>query len=180
MKAAHEVAFLGRVIPTSEAIVRAMRAELELYWLRVARANTAEHALPELAIRVDIASNNTDLIDSALSLVDRLDEVRSYLLGSSKELEGEARSFFTRIGVTDADYASVPYYENPFINRDWEMLALGMANLSRLLRTALLQVRLRELEEALSRDTSNAALTAEVDTLRAEFLEYAKNISYSD
>lgn len=66
----------------------------------------------------------------------------------------------SKIGCNVEKLNSIPYYENPFINRDWELINLGLPNWLNSIKLSFLNLKLRLLEYEAQGDTDNISMEA--------------------
>ena len=59
---------------------------------------------------------------------DRAKELLKYFDESCERYQSDLEALFDRLGIDKSLIDSIPYYENPFISRDFEMRALGINN----------------------------------------------------
>lgn len=77
------------------------------------------------------------------------------IYASNGELPGDLEGFIQKLGCDCEKIKDIPYYENPFINRDWEAFNLGIPNWMNALKLSFLNLKVRLLEYEIQRKYTN-------------------------
>ena len=80
--------------------------------------------------------------------------------------------------VTPID--AIPYYENPFFNRNWEYHNLGSANWLQRINIDLVHLEVKYLEEYLITNSDDLKAQKRLDDLMPILEEYASNAMHVD
>lgn len=175
MKRAHEALVANAPFrPTDEVVARVFR-ESEQYWLAVGTANLEEHIVPDLRVPIDPNASPRQLLEQVHDTLLRLSSVHGEISQSYEILNDDIRATMENAGLDVQRWDAIPHYENPAIGRDWELVNLAFPNLESRMFVALAQMKLFLLEAELRLTPHNATLRAEVERLRAEFLQGARS-----
>lgn len=180
IKSAHEQRYQTQSFNVSDELVSKLVADMERYWRQLEVLNTIEHDLPNLAIEVNAKGTFFEIIATARDLVNDIEEINEYFDESDQLLLPDLFKFLEQYGIDVTKIKSLPYYESPFINRNWEMRNLRFRNDIQKLRIALLHVEIKFLEEYLKVSPGNADATDRMEELKESFKEIAQRAIHAD
>jgi hypothetical protein len=180
MKAEHEAQFAGKPFHAPDATIAAIQREAESFWISVARANTEEHVVPDLRIVIDVKATPLELFKQIRRKLGQLAALHDLLSKSLDNLNRDVTATLQKAGYSTALWESLPYYENPTGNREWEIRAIGLPNFVTMISVLIDQLELRYLEAAIAQAPADPVLRARVEALRAQVLEYADGIGHID
>lgn len=109
-----------------------------------------------------------------------LEQLTDLLREWDYKLNDEVRAFLAKAGYDLVIYDAVPYYENPFANRAWEIHNMGIPNRFTTIRVITLQLEVRFLEEYLKTHANDGAAILRFKEAKAELLEVAHSAGYAD
>lgn len=112
--------------------------------------------------------------------VDRIAELLSYFAEADTTLNDEIRQHLKSLGYDLATFDSVPYFKNPFLNRNWEMHALAANNAHTDLVIAVKQAEVRFLEEYVKTHPNESEALAALETAKQELHVMAVSAGYAD
>lgn len=141
----------------------------------------AEHfKLNDHGLAMDfISSKHTlDLLNIFSENISGLQNMLSSIASSNDKLEHDLRELMQKIGCDSEKLNLIPYYENPFINRDWETIALGFPNLMNALRLSFLNLQVRLLEYEVQRNESEEYIKS-LNKAKKELFDFI-GVSYVD
>jgi len=180
MKSAHEQKFQTQSFNVSDDLVSKLMSDMESYWRQIEVLNTIEHDMPDLAIEVNAKGTFREIIALARGLVKDIEEVDEYFDESDRLLMPDLLKFLEQNGIDSTKIRSVPYYENPFVHRNWEMRNLRLRNDIKKLRIALLHVEIKFLEEYLKVSPGDATAAGRFEELKNAFKEIAQKAIHVD
>lgn len=124
---------------------------MEKYWSDIERLNKFDHIFSDSGLAMDINSRNSffDVIASAYDAVNGIEFLLESFHKSDEELKSDFAALLIKNGIPPELFSDIPYYENPFENRNWESHNLGTPNWLQRLRIDLVHIEVKFLEEYL-------------------------------
>lgn len=180
MKYQHESMHGQKPFKVNEAFLHTLETEMQAYWSKLQDANERLHVAPEFAVKLNIGTSAVDQFAEAAKAVSRLSEILSGFAEADSALNEEIKSHLTALGYDLAAYDIVPYYENPFFNRNWEMHALAANNTLTDLVVVLKQAEVRFLEEYVKTHSNETEAIARLEAAKEELHEMAVSAGYAD
>lgn len=180
IKAQHEAVHGGKVFKVDESVIFQLEADMLKYWASVERANKAEHVAPDFAVEIGAHKAPVELFEALHKSAAGIEQFTNMLREWDYTLNDEVRAFLIKQGYDLAAYDAVPYYENRFANRGWEIHNLGIPNAFTELQVLLLQVEVRFLEEYLKTHGNDGAANIRFAHVKNELLEMARSAGYAD
>jgi len=179
IKENHESKFTEKGKEASKEMIRQVLFEANYFWEKQA-AKTFE--LEDLKIERDFEKALFDLFDE---LEDHIRTIQNYCdlcanSDNSETLRTDLKDLFSKAGIDSTELEKVPYYENPFENRNWEMHNIGRPNFFSHISLCLNQLKVKTAEEILKCNPDNKALASLIDKLRTTFEEDFNNSYYVD
>ena len=169
MKDEHEAKFLGKEFEVSDETVKKIIEEINEYWSGIKKVQLTEHPYPDFAIPFnEKADFNTTLrnLNKILKSLRRLCEIFDE---SDERLDEDCRALLKKLKYDISAYEALPYYENPFVNRNWEYRALGIHNHFARIQILIKQLELKYMEERLKSELGNEELSNRYNKLKTEF-----------
>lgn len=178
MKAAHEAAHSGRRFEADEKVIAAVAADMERYWATVGYLHEYEHAAGEFKAPVDVNATFDDVADSARQAVTELTACAKILQDDT--LYHDALTFLQGLGYDTSAVENAPGHSNPFFQRSWDVVQLGLRNW--LIRLSILidQMDLLFTSERLKTQPQDAAAIAKLRALKECFLRAATHVGLAD
>ncbi|PXX17925.1 hypothetical protein C8R27_102165 [Nitrosomonas ureae] len=180
IKATHEAAHGKKTFKVDESVIFQLESEMLKYWADVEKANNFEYVAPEFSVEIDKNKSPKELFAALYEAASNLEEFTNMLREWNYTLDNEIRSFLLKAGYDTTSYDAIPYYENPFANRAWEIHNLGIPNKFTDLTTLLLQVEVRFLEEYLKTHANDGVTTLRFKEAKTELMEMARSAGYAD
>lgn len=180
IKANHDALHGKKTFKVDESVIFQLESEMLKYWAEVERTNKVDHVAPEFSVEIDPPKSPKELFMALHEVASSLEQFTDMLQEWDYTLNDEVRAFLGKAGYDLAAYDAVPYYENPFANRAWEIHNLGIPNRFTDLRTLMLQVEVRFLEEYLKTHANDGIATLRFKEVKAELLEVARSAGYAD
>ena len=176
IKKEHEDTYKKFYFSIEEGVLRKITASIESYWDRIDRLNRLEHvAPPDVAVSIDARASFSKVVESCRETLQWMSSRHDALRESSEELRGDFRKLLTTNGVDASVFDAVPYYENPFVNRDWETHHVSLPNGIQRLQVDLLHLEIKFLEECLKSNGGSQEVQIRLDQLREQFAEMARS-----
>lgn len=180
MKRQHESKHGQKPFKVNEAFLHRLEAEMQSYWSGLQSAHEKLHVAPKFAVRLSIGTTATDQFADVTKAVSRLSEILVGFADSDSALNEEIRSHLATLGYDLTAYDDVPYYTNPFFNRNWEMHALAANNTLTDLVVVLKQVEVRLLEEYVKTHSNETEAIERLKATKKELYEIAISAGYAD
>lgn len=179
MKREHELQYAQKPFKVNEAFLYRLENEMEEYWTTISDAHHA-HVIPELAVPIPIGIPAAEQFSDLYRSVQRLSEIVGDLSTKDAKLNDEIRNHLIKLGYDLVSYDSVPYYENPFFNRNWETHTLAVTNTLTDIIVALKRAEVRFLEEYVKTHFNESAVLERLDKAKAELQHMAVSAGYVD
>jgi hypothetical protein len=180
MKREHEALHGQKPFKVNEAFLHRLNWEMEGYWTALLDANRNGHVVPDLAVSVRVGTPASEQFADLYKSLARLDELHQHLLRTDESLNDEVRDHLASLGYDLSAYDAVPYYKNPCINRNWEMLNLAVPNTYTDLVVALKQTEVRFLEEYVKTHFNESAVLEKLEEAKGELHKMAVSAGYVD
>lgn len=171
----HEALFAKSDFKIDESALYKIIAEMDRYWAEVERLNTLEHTMAELAFSIDVRSSFLGLVESCKENIAHLSSFHDAFRDSDDALQQDFERMLQRKGLEPNVFDDVPYYENPFQNRNWELHNLGIPNRMQRLRIDLMHMEIKYFEEFLKTNSKDVAAHDRLAELKKQFAELAQN-----
>ena len=179
MKAEHESVVLEGVFQADASVVSQVEREMESYWSALARRQK-DHPVPDLAVEIESAASGTAVFQDLFTQLKRVKELLEHYRFSDERLPEDLEQLLLRIGYDLTPLKSVSYYENPFVQRNWEHHNLGSPNVLLDLNKLLFHAELLYLAEYSKLHTINDTAKARMEEIKSELLEIAGSAGYFD
>ncbi|MDO9012220.1 MAG: hypothetical protein Q7U78_10515 [Gallionella sp.] len=180
MKHEHESKHGQKPFKVNEAFLHRLESEMEAYWTAIENDNRNTHVAPEFAALIPIGTPASQQFADAYLSLERLGQILADLSTKDGTLNEEIRHYLALLGYNLKSYDAVPYYENPFFNRNWETHALAVTNTCTDLIVALKQSEVRFLEEYAKTHSNESTVLQRLDTAKSELREMAVSCGYVD
>lgn len=178
MKAEHEFSFSGDHYRVSTDILWRLKQDIEKFWQEIDRLKS-EHLIPDFAIPVENLENG-ELFDSARESISVIDDIFFELRRSDDTLCDDVRELLGKPEMDLAVFEAMPYSENPFQGRNWEMLELASRNAIGRLLVLLEQLEVRFYEKAVEADPSDVLLRKRLERARNSLKDSACSAGLAD
>ena len=128
IKQVHEATLKASRFQIKEAELLKPLKEMEKFWERIERLNRVEHSMQELAFEINAKWAFFDILSSIRDAIDSIGELLDWSRKRDEPLPEELRAMLIRRNIATSLLSDVPYYENPFENRNWELHNLATPN----------------------------------------------------
>lgn len=180
IKLNHEALYSKAPFSINTSNLIRLSAEMDQYWQEVEFANKQGHANPDLALRINTRSSFPHTLRAIrrdlATLMAELDALRQ----SDDQLPSEIASFLKSLRYNVSRIESIPYWQNPFANRNWETHNLAITNILSQLDVKLRTLELRYYEEYLKARPDDLTTRKRLDRLKRDFLRLAKSAIHAD
>lgn len=178
IKQVHEAAHEASHFQIKETELLKLAKEMEKFWHRIERLNRIEHSMPELAFEINTKGTFFDILSSIRNAIDSIESLLDLLRRSDEELPRDFRSLLIRRNIAPNLFSGVPYYENPFEIRNWEIHNIGTPNWLQKVRIDLVHLEVKYLEEYVLSHAQEAAAERleKAKTYLAELAQHAAHV----
>lgn len=180
IKRRHESLHGEKPFKINESFLHRLEAEMQTYWNEVEVANAEKHVAPDFTVRLNVRLPATKQFAEISAAVDRIAELHRYFAETDSTLNDKIRQHLKSLGYDLSAFDSVPYWKNPFFNRNWEMHALAASNAHTDLIVAVKQAEVRFLEEYAKTHPNEADALAALETTKQELHIMAVSAGYAD
>lgn len=182
IKNEHEQLFKTSNFKIDEAELYKISGEMEKYWEDIELLNTIKHMSADSGLAMEINGKATfaDVIASARNAINGIENLLNILHESDKTLEDDFLSLLKKKEISKVQFDDIPYYENPFINRNWELHNIGTPNWLERVRIDLIHIEVKYLEEYLKTNKDDFAAKLTFDNARNELKKYAQTATHVD
>lgn len=179
MREEHESA-QTHVYRISYATLSKLATETAEFWNDVELLNTVKHMFPEEALRINAHGSFADILQNVIFLINDIEEVGEYFRESDDLLMEDLLKFCEKLGFATSKIKEVSYYENPFVNRNWEMLNLRFRNALMKMCVLTLQLEIKYLEEYLKMNGHDLVARDRFAAAKSEFRSIAQRCGLAD
>jgi hypothetical protein len=182
IKRGHEQMFLKSDFKLDEAELYKLSFEMEKYWIDVDRLNKIDHIFADSGLAIEVNDNSSffDVIESAYAAVNGIRNLLELLHKSDKSLKVDFEALLAKKGISPELFNDIPYNEDPFKSRNWELHNLGTPNWLQRLRIDLMHLEVKYLEEYLKMHSHDVKAKTSFEKAKEELKEYAKTAIYID
>lgn len=180
IKFEHEAIFEKSDFKIDEAALFKIMTEMEIYWAKIERLNTLEHSLAERAFDIDAKASFLDIMRTFQENIDYLSSLHDSFRESDERLQVDFEHLLERKGIDPKLFCDIPYYENPFQNRNWELHNLGIPTRMQRLKIDLMHMEIKYIEEFLKTNSKDKQAKERLEHLKVAFAKIAQHASVVD
>lgn len=182
MKLNHEQLFEKDSFKIDEAVLHKLKNQMDEYWQKIECANKLEHVFQDsgLAMEVNGKASFFEVMQSAHSAIAGIEHLLESFHKSDESLLEDLQAILEKCGLDATGIDSIPYYENPFFNRNWEYHNLGSVNWLQRIRIDLVHLEVKYLEEYLITNSDDLKAKNRLEELKSVLEEYARNAMHVD
>jgi len=164
----HELKYSESGKEADKEMIRQILFEVQYFWDRQVKK---EFELEDMKIERDF---NQGIFELIKELTDNIYTVREYCemcseSDSTSKLQSDLLELSNKAGVDFSKFEVIPYYENPFINRNWEMHNIGRRNFFSHISLSLNQLKVKIIDELLKSNPDDIKLKKLAEEYRKEF-----------
>lgn len=179
IKKNHELRFTEKGREASKEMIYQIQSEINYFWKR---QSSKTFELEDFKIK---RSFDKDILDLIEELEEYIEAIRDYceLCSESESSESillDLKILLERVGLDISIFEKIPYFENPLIDRNWEMHNIGRPNLFSHISLCLNQLKVKIIEELLKSDPENKTLKILVEEFRNDFEQNFDDSYYVD
>lgn len=142
---------------------------------KVQKNNSKELSL-ELSNNLTVKSSTDNLNYS----IDQVIKTFQLLQESNKLIDTDIRAIIRRIGADEEKYNQIPYYENPFVKRDWEILNLRANNSIMMLQVRILELIISIYREIVDDGYKDSYFTEKLESVEKELMDLSDGTMIAD
>jgi len=179
-KREHEAKYEKSDFKIDEVALFKIMGEMESYWARIERLNTLEHSMAELALDINAKGSFFDIVNSCQENIGYLSKFHDNFHESDKKLQMDFDYLLGKKGIDPKVFNDIPYYENPFLYRNWELHNLGIPNRMQRLKIDLMHMEIKYLEEFLKTNSKDQQSRERLEHLKKAFAKLAQHATVFD
>ncbi|HEX7729225.1 MAG TPA: hypothetical protein VF392_09330 [Terracidiphilus sp.] len=180
MKHEHERSYSQNPYKVNEAFLYKIERQMDEYWAAISNANEHYHVIPELAVHIATGTPASEQFMEVYKALERLSEFVTRLWNSDISLNEDIKSYLMSLGYDLTAYDAVPYYSNPFFNRNWEIHFLGVQNSRTDVYVGIKLAEVRFLEEFVKSHPTDTSAIEKLESVKCELKELATSAGYAD
>jgi len=179
IKQNHESQFTESGKKISNEMLEQISRESNYYW---SRQKEKEFELDDLKMKTDFNFSESQLFNEIIKAIDLIYNYCNTCAesDSSETLEKDLKLLLKRAGLCYNEIEKIPYYENPFSQRNWEYHNLGLPNHFANITMKVFQLRVKTFENLLKLNPGNEELKRDLENYRKEFEEHYDNSYHHD
>lgn len=179
IKKHHELKFTEKGREASKEMIYQIQSEINYFWNR---QSSKTFKIEDLKIKRNF---NIDILELIVELEEHIEAIRNYCdlstkSESSESIELDLKRLLEKVGLNILIFDENPYYENPLMNRNWELHNIGRPNLFSNVSLCLNQLKVKTVEELLKRNPEKESLKILLEKFRKEFEENYDDSYYVD
>ena len=179
IKSEHENNSKLALFKIDESNLHKILDESEKYWDKIEKLNNEQHRHQDMAITVDHLASFGDVTEDLNKLFGIVETFFSDFDRSDNRLLIDLKKIFEDLQLDFNLISNIPYYDNPFENRNWEKHNIGVPNISSKIRMLLVQLEIKYLDEYLKTNNDQASKEKYVE-LKEKFEILASSSTYID
>lgn len=180
LKYKHERKYLNDNFKIDESLIYALSLEFSKYWSEIEFLNTKKHVCKEMSIEVNANASFFEIQKEIHSLYFDLENICHHFEKSDDNLMSDLLSLMQKLKYDTNLIEQIPYYENPFINRSWEMRNIGQKNIFLKINIKLVHLEIKYIEQYLKTNSDDATIKNRLKYLMKEFNLLSKSSVYYD
>lgn len=180
MKLDHELKFESYGYQIDYEVLSKISAEMEHFWYKIKNLNTVGHQIPDLAMEIRSDATYLELVTVIREDLNSLEGFCDSLRENDDTLETEVEALLEKHNIDPSFLEQIPYYEKPYVNRNWEAHCLGIPNFITSIRLNIDLIELKYLHLHLVVYPSDLYAKKRVKILKKQVEEYANCVSHRD
>ena len=155
---------------------------MEKYWADIDRLNKLDHMFADSGLVMDVKGGHSffDVIASAYDAMNGIESLLKLFHESDVSLKADLEALLIRKDLSPELFHDIPYYENPFENRNWDAHNLGTPNWLQSLRIDLVHIEVKYLEEYLKTHSDDLQGKANFEKAKETLKKYASTAMHAD
>lgn len=182
IKNEHEQLFEKSNFKLDESVLVKLSYEMEQYWNDIDRLNKLEHLFldSQLSMEVNGKNNFFEVIKSIYEAVEGIENLLNFLYISDKDLVNDFNTLLIEKGIKPEIFGDIPYWQNPFVNRNWELHNLASHNWLQRLKIDIVYIEVKYLEEYLKTHSYDRIAQERFEIAKKALKNHAQNAMYVD
>ncbi|GAB4532355.1 MAG: hypothetical protein Tsb0014_16750 [Pleurocapsa sp.] len=182
IKNEHEQLFEKSDFKIGESELAKLSYEMNKYWSDIERLNKIDHIFLDSGLVMEIDGQNSffEVIKSAYDTVENIDTLLESLHDSDRALIDDFTQLLAIKGKSAEIFDDISYYQNPFVNRNWELHNIGKPNFITKLKVALVHIEVKYLEEYLKTNKNDLIAKERFKVVKELLKDYAQKLIYVD
>jgi hypothetical protein len=180
IKKKHEGNHLTKKFSLNDEDLMKIERDLNQYWLKIERLNSVDHVIPALALDVGGKREVLAIIDDVRDSLSGVDDLLGSLAKYDNNIEVDFDSLLRKMEIDPKVFEDIPHYENPFVNRNWELHALASTNLMTKLSVDLLVLEIKYLEVHVQINKDDDIAVARLLQSKNSLEKISGNVGYAD
>jgi len=123
----------------------------------------------------DASLTDLEIIDKMENDLKGLKKLHEIINNSYDQMEFDLKNLIKKLNFDVKKLKTVPYYENPFFDRDWEIRVLGLNNFYIYLKCSILQLKVKALEREVVLNPKNKKLISKLKKAKNDLKDYFEN-----
>lgn len=123
----------------------------------------------------DASLTDLEIIGKMENDLKSLKKLHEIINNSYEKMEVDLKNLIKKLNFDTKKLKSIPYYENPFSSRDWEVRIIGLNNFYIYLKCSILQLKVKALEREVILDPKNQKFISELKKAKNNLRNYFKN-----
>lgn len=174
----HEKKFSENMMLVIPNMIKQVEDEMNFYWNKLIKLQNDDET--GMMIEIDTTSKFEDIISDILSYLDYLIDALGNLVNSNDNLYNEVLELLEKFNYSKEKFETLPYYENPIINRNWELLNIGTYNAISVIKLRLKQLELKHFEEIVKNNIENKEAKYQLENLKKQLEDLIQTNGYRD
>jgi hypothetical protein len=156
--------------------------EMNSYWMLIEKLNKFEHNCPDFAVDINTKASFTEIMRSCEENIKYISDFHCSLKESDGKLMQDFIDLLLNKEIAPELFEDIPYYEHPFepAKKNWELHNLGIPNRMLRLKIDLKHLELKYLEEFVKTHKDDLDSRNQLEDLKKEFANIAKNAGLAD
>lgn len=182
MKLTHESLFEKSDFKIDESELMKLTHKMNEYWNEIDRLNQVDHLYKDVDLTMEVNGQNNffDLTASLKKTVDAIEYLMNTFHKSDEQLIDDLKTLLQKKEIEINIFDDIPYYENPFVNRNWESHNIGKPNWFQRLRIDLTHMEVKYLEEYLKTNSDDLKAHEAFEKTKELLKKYAQSAMHVD
>ena len=180
MKLEHESQNGQKAYKINEEALFKVASETEKYWTMLEEHLALRNMEREYPIEMNMNDSFEDVLQKTKHLIEWTENRFQDWKTSDGKLVNDLNELCDKLGYDVSKIEELPYYDNPFCNRNWEVLHIGLHNIRTDFKLALCQLEIKYLEEFVKLNSRDLESNSRLEKLRETLKELISTQGYVD
>lgn len=154
--------------------------ESEKYWKVIEEHLAIRDLEREYPLNLNSKDGFHEVLEKTKDLIQTCEVYLDRWVESDDRLQTDFIDVCDKLGFESKKVEELPYYQNPFINRNWEVQNIGFHNLKVDLKLALCQLEIKYLEEYIKLNSEDKQASSRLEGLRESLKQLIATQGYTD